>query len=418
MQAELISVGTELLLGQTLNTNVKFLSEQLAFLGINIYFHTTVGDNRERLRQALNIATGRADLIVLTGGLGPTEDDLTKETLAEFLQLPLEIVPAELEQLKTLFKKSGFKWTDNNAKQAAFIPSSCILKNEIGSASGMALKKGKHGYIILPGPPREMTRMFLHYAQPWLKEKFQNELQGVLYSRVLKFMGITESGLEVLLEDLLQQQKEITLALYAKMGEIQLRITTRAENEEDFAQKIAAVLMEIKKRTTRYLFAEDKVTLTEAVAQLLLKNKLTLSTAESCTGGMLAEYLTTVSGSSEFYLGSIVSYANSVKAQLLGVPQSLLEKHGAVSREVGSAMAQRIRVLTGSDLGIGITGIAGPGGGTPEKPVGLVYIALATPDTTICNKYHFIGDREIIRRRSVFRAYYLIWEYLKNILDE
>lgn len=413
MQAELISVGTELLLGQILNTNVKFLSEQLAFLGINIYFHTTVGDNRERLRQALKIATGRADLIILTGGLGPTEDDLTKETLAEFLQRPLQIVPSELEKIKGLFKNSGFNWTDNNGKQAAFIPGSSILKNEIGSAPGMALKKGEKGYIVLPGPPREMTRMFLQYGQPWIKEEFQHELQGMLYSTVLKFIGITESSLEILLEDLLHKQNEITLALYAKTGEIQLRITTRAESNEDFQEKIAPLLTEIKKRTSCYFFAQDKGTITEAVAQLLLKNKLTISTAESCTGGMLAEYLTTVPGSSEFYLGSIVSYANSVKAQLLGVPLNLLEKHGAVSREVGSAMAQRIRALTGSDLGIGITGIAGPGGGTPEKPVGLVYIALATADTIICNEYHFVGDREIIRRRSVLSAYYLIWKHLK-----
>ncbi|HHY05387.1 MAG TPA: competence/damage-inducible protein A [Clostridia bacterium] len=416
MQAELISVGTELLLGQTLNTNVKFLAEQLASLGINIYFQTTVGDNRERLLQALRIATGRADLIILTGGLGPTEDDLTKETLAEFLQLPLEIVPAELEQIKSLFKRSDFNWTKNNDKQAAFIPGSSILKNEIGSAPGMALKNGKQGYLILPGPPREMTRMFLQYAQPWIKEIFQDELQGILYSTVLKFMGITESGLEVLLADLLHQQKEVTLALYAKTGEIQLRITTRAQNRKDFAQKITPVFNEIKKRTTAYFFAQDDVTITDVVAQLLLKKNFTLSTAESCTGGMLAESLTAVPGSSAYYLGSIVSYANSVKARLLGVPQDLLEKHGAVSREVGMAMAQQIRVLTGSDLGIGITGIAGPEGGSPEKPVGLVYIALATPDTTICTECHFMGDREIIRRRSVLRAYYLIWQYLQNTL--
>lgn len=416
MQAELISVGTELLLGQTLNTNVKFLSEQLASLGINIYFHTTVGDNRERLLQALRIATGRADLIILTGGLGPTEDDLTKETLADFLQLPLEIVPAELEQIKTLFKKSAFTWTKNNDKQAAFIPGSYVLKNEIGSAPGMALKKGKQGYIILPGPPREMTRMFLHYAQPWIKENFQDELQGILYSKLLKFIGITESGLETLLTDILHKQKEVTLALYAKVGEIQLRITTRAQNKKEFEQKIAPVFNEIKKRTTSYFFTQDDVTITEVVAQLLLEKNLTLSTAESCTGGMLAESLTTVPGSSAYYLGSIVSYANSVKTQLLGVSQDLLEKHGAVSREVGLAMAQRIKVLTGSDLGIGITGIAGPEGGTSEKPVGLVYIALATPDNTICHECHFMGDRAIIRRRSVLRAYYLIWKYLKNTL--
>lgn len=418
MKAELISVGTELLLGQILNTNVKFLSEQLATLGINIYFHTTVGDNIERLLQSLAIASSRADLIILTGGLGPTEDDLTKETVAEFLQLPLEIVPAELEKIKTLFKNAHLNWTDNNAKQAAFIPGAMILKNEFGSAPGMALKREEQGFIVLPGPPGEMTHMFLQYAAPWIKENFQNVLEGSLYSTILKFIGITESGLEVLLGDIFHQQKEITLALYAKTGEIQLRITTRAENSEDFMKKIDDILTEIKIRTYRYLFAQDNETITEAIAHLLLKNNFTVSTAESCTGGMLAQYFTAVPGSSEYFLGSVVAYDNSVKAQVLGVSNDLLKKHGAVSQEVGLAMARQIRTLIGSDIGIGITGVAGPGGGTPEKPVGLVYIALDTPDTSICKKFNFTGDREMIRRRTVINAHYLIWKYLQNILDE
>ncbi|MGI6145371.1 MAG: competence/damage-inducible protein A [Clostridia bacterium] len=417
MQAEIITVGTEILLGQILNTNVKYLSEQLASLGINLYFNTTVGDNKERLKQALAIAAKRADLVILTGGLGPTEDDITKESLAEFLQLPLEVVPEELNKIKSLFNKTGYEWTENNLKQVAFIPNSYILTNEFGSAPGMALKYEDTAFIVLPGPPKEMTHMFLNYAVPWIKNTFKSESRAMLYSKVLKFTGIGEPSLEVLLADLFETQDEITLALYAKTGEIQLRITTRAENREEFERKITPVLTEIKKRTTPYLFGEDEVTITGAVAQLLLEKNLKISTAESCTGGMLAQYFTSIPGSSEFYLGSVVSYANSVKTQMLGVSPELLEKHGAVSREVGSAMAERIRVLTGSDLGIGITGIAGPTGGTSEKPVGLVYIALATPHQTICTEYQFNGDREIIRLRSVHRALYLTWKYLKNFLD-
>ena len=224
--------------------------------------------------------------------------------------------------------------------------------------------------------------------------------------------------MEVLLEDLFHAQKEITLALYAKPGEIHLRLTTRASNKEDFKKKIASVLAEIKQRTSRYLFAQDEETITEVVAQLMLKKKLTISTAESCTGGMLAGQFTSIPGSSEFYLGSIVSYDNSIKEKLLGVPPDLLEKYGAVSREVGIAMAERSRFLIGSDLGIGITGIAGPGGGTPEKPVGLVYIALAAADLSTCVEYHFTGDRETNRQRIVRSAQYLIWKYLKNHLFE
>jgi nicotinamide-nucleotide amidase len=282
----------------------------------------------------------------------------------------------------------------------------------------MALKLEKTAFVVLPGPPKEMQHMFSHYAVPWIENTYKYQFRDMLYSKVLKFTGIGEPSLEVLLADLFEAQDEITLALYAKTGEIQLRITTRAENKEDFQRKITPVLTEIKKRTRPYLFGEDEVTITDAVAQLLLENKLKISTAESCTGGMLAQYFTTIPGSSEFYLGSVVSYANSVKAQVLGVTIDLLEKYGAVSGEVGSAMAERIRVLTGSDLGIGITGIAGPTGGTPEKPVGLVYIALAAPNKTICTECHFNGDREIIRLRSVHRALYLTWRYLKNILDD
>jgi nicotinamide-nucleotide amidase len=416
MQAELISVGTELLLGQTLNTNAQFLAKELANLGINVYFQTTVGDNPERLLQALEIATHRADLIILTGGLGPTQDDLTKETLAAFLKLPLEIVPAELERLKAAFCQATLPWTNNNSKQAAFIPGSIILPNSIGSAAGMAFKKGNKGYLLLPGPPSEMKQMFLKSAQPWLNKYFRNENQGHLYSTKLKFIGITESGLEVLLTDLLEEQSEVTLALYAQPGEIQLRLTSRAADKKEFEEKIRPLLQEIKKRTTAYFFARDEVTINEVVAKLLKVNNLTISTAESCTGGLLAASLTSVSGASAYFLGSLVAYDNQVKVKLLGIPQKDLEINGAVSACVGKKMAQKIKQLTNSDLGIGITGVAGPEGGTIKKPVGLVYIGMATPENVFCNQYYFRGNREMIRRRTVRQAYYLIWKYLQKML--
>lgn len=418
MRAELISVGTELLLGQILNTNAKFLAEELALLGIDIYFQSTVGDNRKRLLQTLQIATGRADLIILTGGLGPTEDDLTKETLAEFLQLPLEIVPSELANIKKFFQKANLSWTENNRKQAAFIPGSVILKNERGTAPGMALRKEGKGYLVFPGPSSEVTRMFYGYALPWLKASFSSELQGSIYSTVLKFTGITESGLETLLEDLFRGQKEITLALYVKPHEIQLRVTVKAQNSNEFKEKTASLLQEVKQRTIGYFFAEDQQSMTEVIAELLEKKDLTVGTAESCTGGMLAEQFTTIPGSSSYFLGAVVAYDNQVKANLLGVSAKDLAEFGAVSREVGTAMAEGIRTRLGTALGIGITGIAGPGGGTAEKPVGLVYIALATPDSTVCKKYYFNGERETIRRKAVLKAQYLLWRYLKNYSNE
>jgi len=418
VRAELISVGTELLLGQILNTNAQFLAQELASLGIDVYFKTTVGDNRERLRQALQNATDRADLIILTGGLGPTEDDLTKETLAEYLQLPLVIVPEELAKLQKLFQRNNLHWTENNAKQAAFIPGSVIFNNDCGTAPGMAILNRGKGYLVFPGPPSELKQMFSRYAVPWLKECFPAEIKESLYSTVLKFSGITESGLENILADLIHAQKEITLALYVKPGEIQLRVTGKAASQSEFEKKADALLTEIRKRTVGYLFAEAGETLTEVVTQLLQQKQLTISTAESCTGGMLAARLTSIPGSSTYFSGAIVAYNNMVKAQLLGVPTELLTKFGAVSKEVGTAMAEGIRQLTGSAIGIGITGIAGPGGGTAEKPVGLVYISLATPEYTICQAHHFNGDREGIRCRTVSKAQYLLWRYLKNYANE
>jgi nicotinamide-nucleotide amidase len=418
VRAELISVGTELLLGQILNTNVQFLAQELASLGINVYFQTTVGDNRGRLLQALQNATDRADLIILTGGLGPTEDDLTKEILAEFLQLPLAVVPEELAKLQKLFQRNNLRWTDNNAKQAAFIPGSVILNNDCGTAPGMAILNRGKGYLVFPGPPAELKQMFSRYAVPWLKECFSAEIKESLYSIVLKFTGITESGLENLLADLFHAQKEITLALYVKPGEIQLRVTGKAASQTKFEEKAAALLTEIRERTVGFLFAEAGETLTEVVAKLLQQKQLTISTAESCTGGMLAAQLTSIPGSSTYFTGSIVAYNNSIKAKLLGVPQELLTKFGAVSKEVGTAMAEGIRKLTGSAIGVGITGIAGPGGGSTEKPVGLVYIALATPEYTICQEHHCNGDRERIRHRTVSKAQYILWRYLKNYANE
>ncbi len=418
VQAEIISVGTELLLGQIVNSNAQFLAEEFAALGINLYFQTTVGDNKERIQQALRIAATRADLIVLTGGLGPTEDDLTKEALADFLQLPLEIHPEELQKLQCLFQQKNLPWTPNNAKQAAFLPGAAILKNHHGTAPGMALRHGKKGYLVLPGPPSELKEMYVHYALPWIKAEFPEEVKARLYSKVLKFTGITESALEEVLADFFREQKAITLGLYAKPGEIQLRISAKAESNAAFQTKIAGLLDRIKERTVGFLFGEDRQDMKEVVAGLLLQRKLTVGSAESCTGGMLAAQFTDIPGSSAYFLGSVVAYDNRVKADLLGVPSPMLAEFGAVSPQVARAMAEGVRKRLGSDLGIGITGIAGPEGGTAEKPVGLVYIALAGPEGTCCQQCFFTGNRDGIRRRSVLRAQYMLWRYLNNYTNE
>lgn len=414
MKAEIIAVGTELLLGQIVNSNARFLSEELASQGINVYYHTTVGDNKGRLQEALAIAGRRVNLVITTGGLGPTGDDLTKETLAEFLNLPLELNNPELVKLKDFFLQRKLNWVENNTRQAMFPQGSYILKNERGTAPGLAIKVNGCSYILLPGPPREMETMFMNYAVPWLKENYIPSDTLPLYSHVLKFLGITESRLEEVLEDLFAAQRDITLAPLAKTGEIQVRLTTRARTREEFLEKINPLLGEIKKRTGKYLVSSDGISVAEAIGRQLAARGLRVSTAESCTGGLLAAELTSVPGSSQYFSGSLVAYSNEVKTEVLGVPVRLIEEFGAVSPEVAGAMAQRVREISGTDLGIGITGIAGPDGGTLEKPVGLVYIALAAEGKIRSEGYNFRGPRDIIRRRSVNTALNLIWQYLSE----
>ncbi|MBZ4653251.1 MAG: competence/damage-inducible protein cinA [Peptococcaceae bacterium] len=412
MNGEIISIGTELLLGQIINTNTRYLSEKLAGLGINVYYHTSVGDNKKRIMDALTIARSRAQLIILTGGLGPTDDDLTKETLAEFLNLSLEINPEELAKLKEFFARRNSEMTENNIKQAAFVPGATILVNDRGTAPGMALQHEGCAYLILPGPPVEMEHMFSQYAVPWLRENVIPPGTKGLFSHVLKFVGIGESKLEWMLKDLFVRQTEPTLALLAKSGEVHLRLTARARDKEEFLQIIFPLVREIRERVGEYLFATDEVSLVDSIAEELKAHNLTVSTAESCTGGMLSQVLTSVPGSSLYFLGSITAYSNDIKTKILGVPEEVIAAHGAVSQETASFMANRIRELTGSMLGIGITGIAGPGGGSSDKPVGLVYIALAASDLHWSSGYHFTGDRDTIRQRATITALNLIRKYL------
>ncbi|MFZ5755042.1 MAG: CinA family nicotinamide mononucleotide deamidase-related protein, partial [Bacillota bacterium] len=259
MNGEIISIGTELLLGQIINTNTRYLSEKLAGLGINVYYHTSVGDNKKRIMDALTIARSRAQLIILTGGLGPTDDDLTKETLAEFLNLSLEINPEELAKLKEFFARRNSEMTENNIKQAAFVPGATILVNDRGTAPGMALQHEGCAYLILPGPPVEMEHMFSQYAVPWLRENVIPPGTKGLFSHVLKFVGIGESKLEWMLKDLFVRQTEPTLALLAKSGEVHLRLTARARDKEEFLQIIFPLVREIRERVGEYLFATDEV---------------------------------------------------------------------------------------------------------------------------------------------------------------
>lgn len=418
MNVEIISVGTELLLGQTTNTNARFLSQQLADLGLNVYYQTTVGDNRNRLLKAFELAAERADMIITTGGLGPTDDDLTKEALAEYLGMELKIVPEELDRMKKIFHMRKLEWVESNSKQAAFLPGSTVLFNKYGTAPGLAIKVKNKAFILLPGPPREMEPMFLNHASLWIEKNMGNTGVFKLYSRMLKFLGISESKLEAELHDLIAHQTEPTLATLASMGEVHLRLSARAKDKEAFQELITPVLTEIKGRVGEFIVAEDGETIAGNIGRLLKAHGLRVATAESCTGGMLSAALTAVPGSSSYYTGSVVAYSNEVKTRVLGVSAEIIAEYGAVSEQTALAMAQCVRRLTGSDIGIGITGVAGPDGGTKEKPVGFVCIALSAPDKDVSCTNQFKGDREFNRLRSIKAAQYLLFNYLSKIKHE
>ena len=377
MKAEIIAVGTELLLGQIVNTNAQFISKECAAQGIDVYVQTVVGDNQERLSDAFELAASRADVVICTGGLGPTQDDLTKDTLAALMGRTLSFTSLLCRQLQTCLLPAGYIWLKAIRRQALMIEGSDPLHNETGLAVGNAITfEGTH-FILLPGPPKEMKPMFTNYAIPWLRAFMSNEVP--LYSKMLKFAGIGESTLEHQLIDLIQSQSDPTLAPYAKEGEVTIRLTTRAHSDEEGERKIASTVTEIKKRLGDYLYADQDVPIETVVLALLGKKKQTLAVAESCTGGLLSDLLTAIPGSSQSFLGGIICYSNALKHKLLGVPMDTLEGEGApgaVSSETAVILAEQLLVRTGSDFGISVTGVAGPSP-SEGKPVGLVYLGLA-----------------------------------------
>jgi len=372
MRAHLICSGTELLLGQTVNTNAQYLGRELARLGIDLYEMVTVGDNLSRLSQAIRRGREKADLVLVTGGLGPTEDDLTREALAEALQVPL-VYHREAEGVVTrFFEKRNRTVPAVNRKQFYAPPGARILDNPFGTAPGIYYEHEDRIYVLLPGPPRELEPMFAHQVVPLLQPKAGGQ---VILSRVLKVAGLGEPAVEERVKDLLPSANP-TVATTVQRGEVHLRITAKAAGVEEAEKLIRPVEEAIRRRLGDYLFGQDEDTIEEAVARLLWQQGLTVAVAESCSGGLLAHRLTNVSGSSAYFQLGTVVYHNQWKEELLGVPGEVLAARGAVSPEVAEAMARGVRARAGTDIGIGITGIAGPLGGTPEKPVGLVYLGM------------------------------------------
>ena len=374
MNCELISVGTEILLGDILNTNVQYLSKALASLGIGVTHHSTVGDNKQRLLDTLNTAFTRCDAVILTGGLGPTPDDLTKETCTEYFGKELYLDDSILEEIESFFRLKNIVMPESNKKQALVPEGSIVLENNNGTAPGFIMEKEGKIIIILPGPPKEMVPMYRESVEPYLR-KLTNE---IILSKNIRTFGIGESSMSELVEDLLQGSNP-TVAPYAKSGEALLRVTAKAENEEAAEKLMIPVIDEIKSRLGDYIYGIDCASIEEAVAGLLAERKQTVAFAESCTGGMCAKRLTDIAGTSEIFHCGVVSYSNDIKHKVLGVKTETLDKYTAVSAECAKEMAEGVRLLGDATYGVSITGYAGPG---DEEEVGTVYIGISTEKQT------------------------------------
>lgn len=394
MTAEIICVGTELLLGNIVNTNAAFLAEECARLGLSSYYQTVVGDNRERLLQTLQTALERSDIVLLSGGLGPTRDDLTKETVAQVLGCPLVEDAESRSRIADYFQMRGIVPTENNWKQALLPEGAKALTNKNGTAPGIAIEKnGKH-VILMPGPPNELRPMFQEEVVPYLRGLEKEVIESV----TVKVVGIGESRAETLVADLMEKQTNPTLAPYAKTGEVHFRVTAKAPDAERARALIAPLTAELQKRFGSKIYTMDAaVTLEQAVADLLLERKLTMTTAESCSGGLLAARMINVPGVSEVFKAGFITYANEAKQNLIGVREETLQQYGAVSSQTAEEMARGAARTAGADVAVSITGIAGPDGGTPEKPVGLVYIGCYVQGSVQVEEYHFSGSRMKIR---------------------
>lgn len=398
MNCSIISVGTEILFGQIVNTNTVFLSQELNHLGFNVLYHYTVGDNAKRLKEILVDNMNKVDLIITTGGLGPTQDDITKEMIAEAFDEKLVEHKPSMDNLTSFFQKLNRTMTPNNIKQAYLPENAIVFNNDRGTAPGFAIEKNNKIAIAMPGPPQEMKFIFETYVKPYLFEKSES----IIFYKVLRFFGIGESALEAELEDLITNQTDPTLAPYAKMGGVSLRIASKKRTLAEAEKTVEEMIEKVKERLSHYIYSYDNEELVDVVAKRLMNQNITIATAESCTGGGLASALTDIPGISKVFHGGYVTYSNEAKMEALGVKEETLQTYGAVSKETAVEMVEGVFDKTNSDLCIAITGIAGPGGGTPSKPVGLIYIALKYKEKVICKEYKLaFQSREQNRNYSI-----------------
>lgn len=403
MKAEIITVGTEILLGDIVNTNSQYLAKELASLGIEVYHQSSVGDNENRLLQSFDESFKRSDIVITTGGLGPTKDDITKEVACKYFDQELELHEESLTRIKEYFNRLGIEMSENNKKQAYFPINSKILKNNNGTAPGVILEKNNKIIIVLPGPPREMKLMFETEVKPYLEDVTDN----VLVSETIRTFGIGESSLENKISDIIENQTNPTIAPYVGDMEVRLRVMAKAKNEQEAKMLIDPVVNQIEDRVGNYIYGKGNTSIEEVVGKILVEKNLTVSTAESCTGGLVSAMLINYPGISSVFVEGCVTYSNEAKINRLGVKKETLDKYGAVSEQTAREMAQGIAKNFGTNIGLSTTGIAGPQGGTQDKPVGLVYMGIYINGKTVVKKFIFNGDRQSVRLRAT-----------KNIINE
>ena len=413
MKVEIVSTGTELLLGEIVNSNFQYLAERLNALGFDVLYETTVGDNWQRMKEVISRAAERADIVVTTGGLGPTLGDITKEVTAEVLQKKLVLNKEEEEKIKSIFAARQMEMTANNIKQA-MIPEDCAaLGNDRGTAPGVFASDASRVIINLPGPPHELQYMFENKVAPLLLEKYG--AQGVIHSRVLRLAGMGEATAAERLHDLIKGQGNPTIALYARQGDLIVRLTAKTADTAQADLLLDSLEGQVRQRIST-VYGVNEESLPVVLGKLLRENRLTIALAESCTGGLAGSMLTDVPGSSEYFLGSVVSYSNKAKIGIIDVDVGDISAHGAVSETVAKQMAEGAARLFAADVGAGITGIAGPGGGSAKKPVGTVYVSLFFRGGVSARKFSFGGGRADIKLRAAKTAIFYVFSELKNII--
>ncbi len=412
LRVEILSVGTELLMGQIANTNAQYLSRKLPEIGLGVYYHSVVGDNPERLRKSLFLALDRADVVITTGGLGPTQDDLTKDTVAAALNLRMEVHEDSRKRIKDYFEKNGRVMVESNYRQAYFPEGCIILENDMGTAPGCAIETRRDGkekiVIMLPGPPKELIPMYEKSVMHYLGSKTVCHLR----SKFLRIAGVSESRVEEMILDFVNNQTNPTLATYAKDGIVTIRISANDENGAKSEDLINADVEKICKIFGSKLYTTENEEIEEALVRALKENNITFATAESCTGGQIAQMITSVSGASSLFTSGFVTYANIAKEKMLGVPHEMIEEFGAVSKETALEMAKCAAEISGADLAVSVTGCAGPEG-MEGKPVGLVYIGVKYGAYEKAHEFMFSGNREKIRTLAATNAIFLALEAIR-----